>query len=158
MRAPKTYNAGKTVSNVAIDILSAISSLERNHWNLQTENYQRCKLTMIPGDDACIISGLNRATSEIILGLSARERGTFWYQGQGKLQIWWKKFKIQKKRSVFKPKALTNNCKNVQRHKWTISQLDQSTRQSLKQDKRNEITETKCSKIMKRNGIKCISN
>ena len=77
MRAPKTYNAVKTVSNVAIDILSAISSLERNHWNLQTENYQLCKLTMIPGDDACIISGLNRATSEIILGLSARERGTF---------------------------------------------------------------------------------
>lgn len=94
---------------------------------------------MIPGDDACIISGLNRATSEIILGLSARERGTFWYQGQGKLQIWWKKFKIQKKRSVFKLKALTNNCKNVQRHKWTITQLEQSTRQSLKQDKRNEI-------------------
>lgn len=39
----------------------------------------------MPGDEACIISGLNRATSEIILGLSARERGTFWYQGQGKL-------------------------------------------------------------------------
>jgi hypothetical protein len=31
------------------------------------------------------MSGLNRATSEIILGLSARERGTFWYQGKGKL-------------------------------------------------------------------------
>lgn len=34
-------------------------------------------LAIIPGDDACIMSGLNRATSEIILGLSARERGTF---------------------------------------------------------------------------------
>lgn len=43
-------------------------------------------LTIIPGDDACMISGLKLATSEIILGLSAKERGTFWYQGQGKLQ------------------------------------------------------------------------
>lgn len=42
-------------------------------------------LTIIPGDDAWMISGLNLATSEIILGLRARERGTFWYQGQGKL-------------------------------------------------------------------------
>lgn len=33
-----------------------------------------------------MISGLKLATSEIILGLSANERGTFWYQGQGKLQ------------------------------------------------------------------------
>ena len=45
----------------------------------------KANLTIIPGDDACIMSGLNRATSEIILGLSARERGTFWYQGKGKL-------------------------------------------------------------------------
>lgn len=44
------------------------------------------KLTIIPGDVECIISGLNWATSEIILGLSAKERGTFWYKGQGKLQ------------------------------------------------------------------------
>lgn len=43
-------------------------------------------ITMIPGEDAWIISGLKFATSEIILGLSARESGTFWYQGQGKLQ------------------------------------------------------------------------
>ena len=35
------------------------------------------RLTIIPGDDECIISGLNWTTSEIILGLSARERGTF---------------------------------------------------------------------------------
>lgn len=41
---------------------------------------------MIPGEDACIISGLKFATSEIILGLRARERGTFLYQGQGKLE------------------------------------------------------------------------
>ena len=41
----------------------------------------------MPGDDACIMSGLNRATSEIILGLSAKERGTFWYKGQGKLHF-----------------------------------------------------------------------
>lgn len=33
--------------------------------------------TMIPGEDACMMSGLKLATSEIILGLSARERGTF---------------------------------------------------------------------------------
>lgn len=44
------------------------------------------KFTIIPGDDACIISGLNWETSDIILGLSARESGTFWYHGQGKLQ------------------------------------------------------------------------
>lgn len=43
--------------------------------------------TMTPGDDACIISGLKLATSEMILGLRASERGTFWYQGQGKLKI-----------------------------------------------------------------------
>ena len=42
-------------------------------------------LAIIPGDEACIMSGLNRATSEMILGLSARDRGTFWYQGHGKL-------------------------------------------------------------------------
>lgn len=40
----------------------------------------------MPGDDACMISGLKRATAEIILGLSASERGTFRYHGQGKLQ------------------------------------------------------------------------
>ena len=34
-------------------------------------------LAIIPGDEACIMSGLNRATSEMILGLSARDRGTF---------------------------------------------------------------------------------
>lgn len=32
---------------------------------------------MIPGDDAWIISGLNSETLDIILGLSARESGTF---------------------------------------------------------------------------------
>jgi len=42
---------------------------------------------MIPGEEACIISGLNFATSPIILGLSASESGTFWYHGQGKLEI-----------------------------------------------------------------------
>lgn len=31
------------------------------------------------------MSGLNRATSEMILGLKARDNGTFWYQGKGKL-------------------------------------------------------------------------
>lgn len=41
--------------------------------------------TMIPGDDAWIMSGLNRATAEIILGLSARDIGTFRYHGRGKL-------------------------------------------------------------------------
>lgn len=41
----------------------------------------------MPGDDACIMSGLNFATSEIILGLRARDRGTFLYHGQGKLKI-----------------------------------------------------------------------
>lgn len=41
----------------------------------------------MPGEDAWIMSGLNRATSEIILGLSAKERGTFWYNGQGKLHF-----------------------------------------------------------------------
>lgn len=40
---------------------------------------------MIPGDDACIMSGLKFATCEIIRGLRARDRGTFVYQGQGKL-------------------------------------------------------------------------
>lgn len=34
-------------------------------------------LTIIPGEDAWIMSGLNFATSEIILGLRAKERGTF---------------------------------------------------------------------------------
>lgn len=34
--------------------------------------------TITPGDEACIMSGLNRAISEMILGLSASERGTFW--------------------------------------------------------------------------------
>lgn len=43
--------------------------------------------TIMPGDEACIMSGLNWATAEIILGLSAKERGTFWYQGKGKLQF-----------------------------------------------------------------------
>lgn len=33
-----------------------------------------------------MMSGLNFATSEIILGLSASERGTFPYIGQGKLE------------------------------------------------------------------------
>ena len=41
--------------------------------------------TMIPGDDACIMSGLNLATSMIIRGLRANERGTTLYHGQGKL-------------------------------------------------------------------------
>lgn len=40
---------------------------------------------MIPGDEAWIISGLNSETLDIILGLRARESGTFWYHGQGKL-------------------------------------------------------------------------
>lgn len=43
------------------------------------------KLTIIPGDDAWIMSGLNCLTSLIILGLNASESGTFWYHGQGKL-------------------------------------------------------------------------
>ena len=41
---------------------------------------------MIPGDDACIMSGLNFATSMIIRGLRANDRGTTLYHGQGKLQ------------------------------------------------------------------------
>jgi hypothetical protein len=32
------------------------------------------------------MSGLNFATSEMILGLSARDRGTFPYSGHGKLE------------------------------------------------------------------------
>lgn len=43
--------------------------------------------TIIPGDEAWIMSGLNWATAEIILGLSARDSGTFWYQGNGKLRF-----------------------------------------------------------------------
>ena len=35
------------------------------------------KVTMIPGEEAWIMSGLNFATSPIILGLSASESGTF---------------------------------------------------------------------------------
>lgn len=35
-------------------------------------------VTIIPGEEACIMSGLKRAISEIILGLRASERGTFW--------------------------------------------------------------------------------
>lgn len=74
MRAPKTYNTDCNCQPyIANQYLIFIISLI-------------AKLTIIPGDDACIMSGLNRATSEIIRGLSARERGTFWYQGQGKLQ------------------------------------------------------------------------
>jgi hypothetical protein len=41
---------------------------------------------MIPGEVACIMSGLNLVTSENILGLNANERGTFWYKGHGKLK------------------------------------------------------------------------
>lgn len=37
----------------------------------------RAPKTMIPGEEACIISGLNWETCEIILGLRAKERGTF---------------------------------------------------------------------------------
>lgn len=40
------------------------------------------------------MSGLNWATSEIILGLRANERGTLRYQGQGKLKIKFKKKKL----------------------------------------------------------------
>ena len=43
-------------------------------------------ITMIPGEVAWIISGLNLFTSENILGLSASESGTFWYNGHGKLK------------------------------------------------------------------------
>lgn len=39
----------------------------------------------MPGDDACMMSGLNRATAEIIRGLSASDMGTFRYHGRGKL-------------------------------------------------------------------------
>lgn len=35
------------------------------------------RITMTPGDVAWIMSGLNSETLEIILGLSARESGTF---------------------------------------------------------------------------------
>ena len=48
---------------------------------------RNCRRTIMPGDEACMMSGLNRATSEMILGLSANESGTFWYQGQGKLHF-----------------------------------------------------------------------
>lgn len=44
-------------------------------------------ITITPGDEACIISGLNFATSDTILGLRAKDRGTFVYHGQGKLKI-----------------------------------------------------------------------
>lgn len=40
----------------------------------------------MPGDEACMISGLNCETADIILGLSASDRGTFWYHGKGKLK------------------------------------------------------------------------
>jgi hypothetical protein len=42
--------------------------------------------TIIPGEVAWIISGLNFVTSEYILGLKANESGTFWYNGHGKLK------------------------------------------------------------------------
>ena len=43
-------------------------------------------VTIIPGEVAWIMSGLNFATAEYILGLSANESGTFWYSGHGKLK------------------------------------------------------------------------
>jgi hypothetical protein len=43
-------------------------------------------ITIIPGEVAWIMSGLNLFTSENILGLNASESGTFWYRGHGKLK------------------------------------------------------------------------
>lgn len=44
-------------------------------------------LTIIPGDDAWIISGLKFFTSLYMRGLNARDIGTALYQGNGKLPI-----------------------------------------------------------------------
>jgi ethanolamine utilization microcompartment shell protein EutS len=43
-------------------------------------------ITITPGEVAWIMSGLNLATAENILGLNASESGTFWYNGHGKLR------------------------------------------------------------------------
>lgn len=69
-----------------------------------------CKQTIMPGDDACIMSGLNRATSEIILGLSAKERGTFWYHGQGKLHFLVQEIKAELAKLSTNIKKLNITC------------------------------------------------